>query len=186
MTRPMLGIIGKKRAGKDTLGQILIYDHGFARYAFADPLKRAALRADPIVTAGLGPLEPSVRLSDMVRAYGWERAKQEPEVRRTLQEYGMAIRDLDEGFWLRQVMTRAAHETRPVVITDVRFPNEAHAIRAAGGLLVRIAGARQDTTDTHPSETTLDHWPTDLFVPNFGDLGDLRAEAAHLVTRLTS
>lgn len=44
------------------------------------------------------------------------------------------------------------------IITDVRFPNEAEAIKRRGGLLLRLESKRCDYTDTHPSETALDDY----------------------------
>ena len=43
------------------------------------------------------------------------------------------------------------------VVTDVRFPSEADAIREHGGILIRV---NRDTgyVDNHPSETALDDY----------------------------
>ena len=81
MTRPLIGLVGKKRAGKDTVAATLVEGFGFVRYAFADPLKAASLAADPLVPIWGG----HHRLSVVVRVLGWERAKENPEVRRFLQ-----------------------------------------------------------------------------------------------------
>src|SRR5690606_2925967 len=81
---------------------------------------------------GLMPL----RLTQVVGNLGWERAKDVPEVRRTLQRLGVAIRELDTGFWLHaaaRTIEAALGGGRPVVVTDVRFPNEAEYIRRKGG-----------------------------------------------------
>jgi hypothetical protein len=171
---PLIGLLGKKQSGKDTFARMLVQEHGFARYAFADPLKKAALALDPIVIPG-GPDHPPHTLTEVVRECGWENAKAWPEVRRTLQYYGMAIRDLDEGFWLRQVMTPVSQETGPVV----------NAIEAAGGVLVRILRPGLDRTDTHVSEIALDQRPTEFTFVNHGGLDHLHAEAGNLVRRLT-
>lgn len=42
------------------------------------------------------------------------------------------------------------------IITDVRFPDEAKAIKAADGLLIRIDGPEK--TSSHPSEVSLDNY----------------------------
>ena len=44
------------------------------------------------------------------------------------------------------------------VITDVRFPNEAKAIKDRNGLLVRLESNRCDETALHLSETALDNY----------------------------
>jgi hypothetical protein len=54
----------------------------------------------------------------------------------------------------------------PVVCDDMRFPNEAQAIRGAGGLLVRIDRPGCDTPAGHASEGALNGWHFDLTVTN--------------------
>ncbi len=59
------------------------------------------------------------------------------------------------------------------IITDVRFPNEAQAIKDRGGIMVRID--RPDnplTPSTHESETALDDWEFDIRVVNNGRLDE--------------
>ena len=68
----------------------------------------------------------------------------------------------------------------PVVLTDVRFPNEAEAIQAAGGRLVRVVRPGQDTSDQHISETALDDLVADVEIQNDGTLDELRAAARAL------
>lgn len=197
MTAPaLIGLLGKKRSGKDSFASVLVDDFGFQRVAFADPLRDAALALDPFVgpTALPGDLVPSYhRLSEVIDALGWEKAKDfAPEVRRILQALGTdAIRTLDDGFWVRMAMHKAAElreptrrwpsgelytPGRPVVVTDVRFPNEAEAIRQAGGVLVRVERPGFDG-DGHATETALDGFPEDYIVANDADLEALHGEA---------
>lgn len=174
--RPALvGLVAHKRAGKDTVAARLVDRHGFTRYAFADPLKAAALALDPIVEwiPGLYDLPAPVRLSEMVGNDGWEAAKDRREVRRTLQQFGVGLRDtLGESVWLDYAMRRIDADPGPVVVTDVRFPNEADAIEARGGVLVRITRPGTDG-DRHISETALDMRPVDYVLHNGGNLDDL-------------
>ncbi|MGH8964980.1 MAG: hypothetical protein ACRDXB_06585 [Actinomycetes bacterium] len=140
--QPNIGIIGRARAGKDTVGQWLVDTHGYERVAFADPLKEAALKLDPVVMGSMRYGDTPYRLSSAVRSSGWEEAKDLfPEVRRILQELGASIRAIDEDFWLRAAIKRvlAANEAdHPVVITDVRYPNEVASLRRAGFALLYI------------------------------------------------
>lgn len=65
------------------------------------------------------------------------------------------------------------------LITDVRFPNEADAIKAYGGIVVRVnrPGILQSN---HPSETMLDDYQFDEIVINDGDLPALMRKAEDL------
>lgn len=178
MTRPIIGLVGKKRAGKDTAAKFLVEDHGFVRYAFADPLKAAALATDPIISSA--PAE--IRLSQLVALKGWERAKELPEARQYLQRFGVAMREhVDPDVWLNATMRHVMVESRPVVITDVRFPNEASAVSAAGGLLVRVLRSSAPNDDGHVSETALDRWDCGAVIVNDGPIEALRSAVWNLV-----
>ncbi|MGC5319324.1 hypothetical protein ACPXB5_11360 [Micromonospora arida] len=173
---PLIGLIGRARAGKDTFAARLIEAHGFTRYAFADALRGVALDLDPIVLP-IDTVQGSARLSEIVERVGWEGAKEYREVRRTLQRLGVAVRTLDEEFWVSRVMLKISANAKPAVVTDVRFANEAAAIVAAGGRLVRIVRAGQDESDTHISETALADYPTHAHIDNDSDIATLRTRA---------
>lgn len=190
MTPPLIvGLAGKARSGKDSLADHLIRRHGFVRYAFADALRAAALALDPIIDDTIDfPDEVEwahrfVRLSEVVEEKGWEAAKAHPEVRRTLQNYGVAIREIQSDFWINAAMAEADREDRPVVVTDVRFPNEVDAIRNRGGVLIRVIRLGANGNG-HISETAIDHIEADHTIRNGGtldDLGDAFDDAFNLV-----
>jgi hypothetical protein len=206
--RPIVGLIGKKRSGKDTFAARLISDHGFERLAFADALRYSALAADPLIVVEpdeVGPLRDAgfpvgasrlaaegkpVRLSLIVEAVGWEAAKAVREVRRTLQDFGQGVRlHVDLDVWLRPVIERAKAAPFPVVVTDVRYRNEADAIQAAGGFLVRITRpapepSAADALAQHSSEVDLDGRATDYRIDNVGTIAALHLQADELVEQL--
>lgn len=170
-----IGIIGRARTGKDTLGARLVRTHGFGRVAFADALKDVALILNPIVAPELA----GSRLADVVAAHGWDGAKDLPEVRRVLQHLGQGVRAVDREFWVRAALHRAedvAAEGHPVVFTDVRYENEARAVRDAGFALVHIDRPGVPRL-THESEGALDADDADYVITNDGTLADLHAHA---------
>ena len=66
-------------------------------------------------------------------------------------------------FWAASLIMRIPPGVGIVFITDVRFPNEADMIRAAGGILVRVVRPYSDTFPApvgpeHASETALDRY----------------------------
>ena len=71
---------------------------------------------------------------------------------------------------------------RHVVITDVRFPNEAAAIRASGGQVIHIS---RDNTKVglsgHESEQTLPIMKGDAVIDNSGTLEELYAKLDKLL-----
>jgi hypothetical protein len=56
------------------------------------------------------------------------------------------------------------------VITDVRFPNEAKAIKNKGGIIIRVDRPGVKPVNPHPSETSLDGWEFDEKIGNVSDL----------------
>ncbi|MFF7990325.1 hypothetical protein ACFZDG_11105 [Kitasatospora xanthocidica] len=185
MSIPGIALLGRARSGKDTVAARLVERYAYTRVAFADPLRAVGLAADPIVSAeaahfGYVP----VRLSEAVERHGWEKAKTIlPEVRRTLQNFGQAVRDVDPDFWLNLMLERldvAASWNLPVVVTDTRYVNEATALQARGFTLVRIVRPGAGTRE-HVSETELDSFPADVTVANVGSVADLHTQADRLV-----
>lgn len=145
MTTKLIGLAGYAGAGKDTAAQGLIAQ-GWQRIAFADAVREAAAALDPLVSG-------NARLSEIVLQAGWEGAKQLPEVRRLLQRLGTeAGRDIHgDDCWLRIAERKVKAATAPVVITDVRFPNEA-AFVLASGTLVWIERPGVGPANDHTSE----------------------------------
>lgn len=197
MASLILGISGKKRSGKDTFAERLVDAHGFTRIAFADPLKAVAARLNPLIEvwpdeAGrvYGPGTTAVRpfylrLRHILELAGWEQAKEVREVRRLLQNLGVAMREeVGMGVWVDAAMRRARDVGGPVVIPDVRFNNEVLAILNQRGAVIRIERPGQESTDTHVSETELDEWRHLHTVVNDGTIEELHTEADNLVRPL--
>lgn len=63
---------------------------------------------------------------------------------------------LADNLWV-EAMFDASKRYQRVVVTDVRFPNEAGAIQACGGQVLRITRPNNPTPpDDHPSEAQID------------------------------
>jgi ABC-type dipeptide/oligopeptide/nickel transport system ATPase subunit len=165
----LLGLSGKAGAGKDTLAELLVRTGKYRRLAFADALKR------DVATMLYGNASPG----SIARLNADKREK--PEVRALLQSYGVAQRALNPDYWVdklfaeadRRLHFNATHDVMGLVITDVRFRNEAAAVRARGGKVVRVArpGYYNGLTaeqQAHASETELDAYAFDYVVMNAG------------------
>lgn len=186
MPYPLIGLVGAKRVGKDTYAGALIAHRGFTRVAFADPLRDMALRLDPIVDWTRGFTEEPVRLSEVVESYGWEAVKDAyPEARRTLERLGTdAIRTVVPTFWIDAARAQIEARTTPVVVTDVRYPNEADTIRELGGKLVRIVRPGVERS-AHVADNSLDDYEVDVERYNVGTRAELELAALDDVDYLT-
>jgi hypothetical protein len=184
MTGLVIGFGHVARVGKDLAATALTtlpMPRQFKRIGFADSLKQLALEADPLIEheiRGFGKLH----LSDVVKRHGWEQAKDEyPEVRRFLEKIGAAARSvLGQDVWLGPVLA-AMRPNRHLVIPDVRHLNEALAIQAAGGKVVRIDRPHYSASPDRPSEMHLAEWDGwDAVIQNDGSSDNLRVAVRKL------
>lgn len=102
-------------------------------------------------------------------------------------EWGRSIK---EDFWVQTLMREYQNmQAGPFkfnwIVSDVRFPNEAQAIRDAGGLLITITRQGIPMEDTHPSETALNSWDDwDYRIGNHGTLEQLKEEVIKMAAVL--
>lgn len=186
-TRTIIGLSGFAQSGKDTVGRFLVRDHGYVRDAFADDLKRALLAINPYIPVD-GALE---HLEPLVRRVGWDEAKKNPEVRRLLgatgTEGGWQIHG--KRLWVDRVheRLRALPPGQPLVVTDVRFPEEQDWLSENGGLLVEVVRPAVErlpgALGTHSSEATWKLQP-DAIVLNNGSIADLERDVVRLLDSL--
>jgi hypothetical protein len=165
----VIGLTGYAQSGKDTLASILVERYGYRRVAFADAIREFIYEVNPMVACS-----PTGYLKDLVNLVGWDNAKQEPQVRRLLQDLGVAARKLiDEDIWVK-VALRSVSPGDRVVITDVRFENEAKHISELGGQLWRVKRPGVEAVNAHISETQMDGYKVDQIFLNNGSIDDLK------------
>jgi hypothetical protein len=70
------------------------------------------------------------------------------------------------------------------VITDCRFPNEAQAIKNAGGIIIRVDRPGYKATNAHVSERALDNWDFDYKLQNGSDLLSLMFSVHNIIKNI--
>jgi hypothetical protein len=182
----IVGLVGKKSAGKDTVGAILVERHGFVRVSFADALKRSAAALFDVPVETWDALKNRDDAVVILAVYEGVHARM--TVREFLQRYGTeAHREVFGGtFWTDVVEDkfRQNHTTQGrsepgklerIVVTDVRFEEEAALVRKYGGMIVRVVRPSVEVGDTHASETVQESIIADFELWNGGTLDDLRS-----------
>lgn len=162
----IIGLSGYAQSGKDTVAQLLVDNYGFKRIAFADKMREMLYELNPAI--GINPDGPDAywRLKDYVKAVGWDKAKQFMEIRRLLQEFGVAGREvLGKDVWVRAAFEGIDNQTL-VVVSDVRFANEAHHIKSLGGVVWRITRPGIEPANGHFSDSQLDTYMFDGYIDN--------------------
>ena len=130
----LVGITGHAGSGKDSVGKFLVDTYGYTRFGYADAVKKVSLLIDPYVGDHVD------RLSDKVSVHGMDFCKRAfPEVRRILQEVGNGVRQVDPYIWLRPLDRLIESDVESIVVTDVRYENEAEQIARHGGVLLRLS-----------------------------------------------
>lgn len=176
----IIGLSGYARSGKDESANALA-GLGFRRVAFADKLREFLLTLNPVVIGG-----PVQSLRHVIDEYGWDGYKASPygqDIRGLLQRLGTECgRELiSDTIWINAALGEKSpgdgvNNLDNVVVTDVRFPNEAQAIKNRGGYVLRINRPGVGAANAHSSETGLDDWSFDGIVNNAGSIADLHKE----------
>lgn len=173
----LIGFTGPAGVGKDEAARRLnlLLPH-YDTYAFAKPIKAAL--------ATLGFQEPKTReeKESLVPGLG-------SSYRRLAQTLGTEWgRDcIRPDFWLWLAKQRAAKQPN-LLVTDVRFENEAVWIRESGGLMVHVEGRETTVTGqeaTHASEAGIAVQAGAYLLPNFSGLTELDHQVRKLAIHIT-
>jgi hypothetical protein len=156
-------------SGKTTVADTLVSTLSFQKIALAGTLKsmlKTFLKASGLseFVADAAISDPELKETPMAVLNG----KTPRYAMQTLgTEWGREL--FGEDFWVNSAIGRAKRhmdQGTSVVIDDVRFPNEADAIKEAGGYMVRVFRPGQQITQRHASEGGLDEYPVDFVLMN--------------------
>lgn len=170
----LIGITGKKRAGKDTAAEPLT-ESGYQLYRFADPIKRLCadifLWDDEWINGKFKEtVDPRWGISprEAAQYVGTELFRQRlPEL---CEPFNLVI---GSNIWVERFKLWYDGQS-DCVIPDVRFLNEAQAIREMGGIIIRINREECKDTDTHASEKEMDLIWSDIDISNTGTIKELQ------------
>jgi len=142
----IVGFSGLKGSGKSFLAEHLVKKYGYERYSYADPIKKA-------VAAILNVSYDWVHHNKENYIYFGD---DEISVRRIIQTLGTEWgRDtISTNIWVFSLLSSikaSGNFNKFVVIDDVRFDNEAKAIKEKGGVIINI-DSHIESGDSHASE----------------------------------
>ena len=164
----IIGITGKARSGKDTIANIIETENRTRKISFAAPIKEA-FRA----VFGWHPDSYPDRKEQRIPGFYFTPR----EAMQTLgTEWG---RNLQSDLWLRIAQSKIEsarvmeNQYKYIVITDVRFDNEADLIRNNGGFIIEVVRNDRDEVAAHSSEDGLAE-AADFTIFNDGSLKELK------------
>lgn len=215
----ILGITGFKDSGKDTTGNILVDNYDFEKFSFADSLK-------DVLSAIFGwdrdLLEGNTKESREWREqidHWWAKELGIPEFtpRFAMQNIGTNVlrEKFHDKIWISSLKNKIINsKSNKIVVTDIRFPNEAKLIRDLDGKLVSVSRGKKpdwysiahianlgvdennktgdvtsaynalDSLSIHPSEYSLVGLSTDYQVDNNSDLNSLKQQVDEIAMHL--
>jgi hypothetical protein len=174
----LIGLPGRKRVGKDTVGDYLCHKYNFIKLAYAGALKDACQDIFKFSDEQIYGDD----LKEVVDEY-WGHSPRE-----ILQKVGTELfrkrlpelcPNIADDIWIRsldrEIMQLRQEGFNRFVITDVRFPNEAEFVEKSGGKLWKIVrpSVSKTTFSDHDSEKFVDELKHDIEFVNDSSKQDL-------------
>ena len=143
----IIGLVGEKGHGKDTVAALIgdmLQWNSVVRTSFAWAVKEEVGEQ----------FEMTANQIDFI--------KNRPCVRHVLQWWGTDVRRAeDSNYWINKTKLSIEHfqqgKYQCIILTDVRFENEAELITSMGGIIVKVVrpDVKKDNLSTHSSETSV-------------------------------
>lgn len=174
----IIGVIGNKFNGKDSVGDILVRCLGYEKNSFANPLKEGCRHIFGFNDEQL---------------YGDEKETEDAywgiTPRQALQFTGTElfrncmsnlISDVGHDFWIKRLEKELVNNKK-IVVCDVRFQNELDMIKKNNGIIIKVErdGIEKNEFSTHDSEN-IDNLKYDHLIKNNGTLEELEQKVLDL------
>jgi len=175
----IIGFTGVKQSGKDTAASFLVDELGFERHGFADKLKEAVANLFGISIEEVDEFKAiGVDNIAIVEVFLTQRNRQTDWVfpwREFLQRFGteMGRNTFGQNFWVSLLLPKDVKPVRNIVISDVRFDNEAMRIISLGGKVFEIVRPKYEP-DGHASEEPISRSFVDAQIINDGTLEEFK------------
>ncbi len=171
----LIGLVGQKQVGKDTIANHLIKNYNYNKYSFADPLKEACKHIFRLTDEQLykdkeipDPRWNNVTPRKLLQVVGTQLFREE------LINQIPELAELKNTTWIHNFeLWYKDNKDINIVIPDVRFGDEADIIKKNGGILIRVNRGEFNTKDLHKSEQELNDIKTDIIINNDSSLDDL-------------
>jgi len=140
----IIGLVGLKQVGKSTVASHLEEKHGFVRHNFKDALVEEIKQNFPDLLKLLSELY-ELTIDELFEV-------KPPLMRALMQNYGTEVRRGDDPqYWIKRWEEKLGDSN--TVVDDVRFKNEADAVKSKYGTVVRLTRPDIIPGDGHDSET---------------------------------
>ena len=181
MTPRLIGLAGRAGTGKSTIARLLCEQHAFVEITLAEPIKRALAAMLDLPSAYFH--DPSTKDLPIT----WLRNTTAQRLMQTLRN-GWGQQMIADDLWLILAARRIARinaqasqmHISGIVISDLRYADEAAFVRAQGGTVWHIVRPAPPV-EAHSSEAGITAQPGDRTCDNTGDLDRLETTLDHLL-----
>ena len=178
-----IGLAGKSGSGKNVIADLMCSKYEYKQIAVADAIRD---ECSGFIRAALDrgwyfPDSFELVIQSFLDAI-WAKPTP-PEIRVLLQWWGSELRRAqDPDYWIKKLAIRLDNDD-PIVVSDVRLPDEMETIRAAGGevWLVERDGVDNVGIVGHRTEHGLDGAQFDRVIQNNGTLAELETMIDQIV-----
>ena len=181
----LIGICGEIGSGKTLVSDYLVKNHHYDDYAFAKPLKDIAMAMGFTNTEVYGTQSQKlsknkywgISAREFLQKFGTEIGRDLlPSIipNMDMGESGSPWIKLFEIYWKSLIEKKGVSAS--LIVSDVRFVDEAKAIKQNSGIIIRLVRQRKDTTGfehKHSSETSMNGIEPDYIVTNDGTKDEL-------------
>ena len=182
--RLIIGIVGKKSHGKDTIADMIVGRYDYQKISFADPLKEGCRHI-----FGLSEEQLYGSAKDLVDDF-WMVTPREllqflgTELLRN-QLYDI-MPHIGNAIWIQRLeKTLIDNPNINYVIPDIRFQNELDMLRNHSAIIIKVYRSNILNTDLHISETGVDNITGfDKLVLNDSTIDALYKKVTHIINAL--
>lgn len=176
----IIGICGHARNGKDSVAHVFKDLWGFEHRSFAKPLKDACKFifdwSDEEIEGRLKDVEdvrwgitPRLAMQLIGTEFGQYMLCEKSEKFKVV---------VGRNLWVKRCLDDAGDKN--IVISDVRFPHEADAIRSKGGIIIRVIRRGFEGNSLHASEVEMEKIKPDFVIHNDYSLDYLNEEVCNI------
>lgn len=141
----IIGIIGQKGTGKDTVADFICKNNDFKKISYAEPLKKICKELFDLTDEQLNDQHEKEKIDP--------RWKMSPRV--ILQKIGTDLfrKHYDENFWVNILIEKIKNKEENFIITDIRHQNELDILSSNFDKMIVLRLFRQnENIDNHSTE----------------------------------
>jgi dephospho-CoA kinase len=176
----IIGLLGKKGSGKDTMADFLVEHYNFKQYTYATPLKK--------LCQDLFSLTEEQMNCHVQKETIDERWNKTP--RQILQQVGTDLfrKHYDENIWVKILKEKLKMEpdNQNIVVSDIRHQNELDTVTEFENCVIfHILRAGCDVSDQHSTENNIMKHENIITIKNNGSIQDfyenIKKELKHII-----